>query len=213
MGAPGLTAPWPDVARCSGPALARRRNGAPAGPRLGHPRAAICFCPWLWAQVQALRDMCHPAVHTHSSARLMRVHARTHTHTHTHTRTCTRTVMHKHQGDTHKHTHGLYGKATSTRPQPPPAVRILYPQEPGLEDTPSSWAPPSPSLSLSHHVRSGGALLSRGTSMWGRGGARRQPPSLPSPALGPLPHKTRRLPPTRWPFLPKPEGWGGLGRI
>ena len=32
--------------------------------------------------------------------------------------TCTHTVVHKHQGDTHKHTHGLDGKATSTRPQP-----------------------------------------------------------------------------------------------
>lgn len=42
MGAPGLAAPQPDVARCSGPASARRRNGAPAGPRLGHPRAATC---------------------------------------------------------------------------------------------------------------------------------------------------------------------------
>lgn len=42
MGAPGLAAPRPDVARCSGPASARRRNGAPAGPKLGHPRAATC---------------------------------------------------------------------------------------------------------------------------------------------------------------------------
>lgn len=102
-----------------------------------------------------------------------------------HTRT--RTVVHKHQSDTHKHTHGLYGK-TSTRPQPPPAVRILYPQGPGLEDTPSSRAPPSPSLSLSHPVRSGNTPLPVGLSypeahrVWHQHvGQGRGPPSTPLP--------------------------------
>jgi len=130
--------------------------------------------------------------------------------------TCTHTVVHKLQGDTHKHSQGLDGKATSTRPQPPQAVRILYPQGLGLEDTPSSQAPPfSKPLSLPP-CPVGSTPLPVGLScpeahrVWhqhvGQGRARRQPCSLPTPALGPLPPRTRRLPPTRWPFLPKPEG-------
>lgn len=105
--------------------------------------------------------------------------------------TCTHTVVHKLQGDTHKHSHGLDGKATSTQPQPPQAVRILYPQGLGLEDTPSSRAPPSPSLSLSHPVWSAappflwGSPVQKhtgcGTSTWGRGGPAVSP--APSPLL------------------------------
>ena len=219
--------PWADVARCSGQASARRETGAPAGPRLGNPGAAICFFPHSCGHTHSSARVCagprghtrHPAVHTHSSARLSQACACAHIHTHT--------VMHRHQG-TLTNTQSLCMAKT-----PLPHLSPLQLSEsftPGARPGrhpfflgPTFSKPLSPTLSgpathpflwVSPIQKHTGCGTARGAGE----GAAINPlpprfPSLPTPALGPLPPKTRRLPPTRWPFLLKPEGWGGLGRI
>lgn len=121
---------------------------------------------------------------------------------------------------THEHTHSLSPWQRHSS-QPPPAVSILYPQGPGLDNTPSSWAPPSPSLSPTlssrqHHPSSCGLShpeAHRVRHQHVGGVHNRCPPSqspLPphscprtSPTSPPeAPTQTRHLPPTHRPFLP-----------
>lgn len=218
MRAPGLRGPQPDVARCSGPASARRRNGAQLGPpRLGHPRAAmLCLS-------SAVGTGAGPWGHmSPSCAHPQQCQARECTHAHTHTRT----VVHKHQvTPTSTLTPGLYGKTSTPRPQPPPAVKFFTPRA-RPEDTPSSRAPPSPKpLSLppcpvlAFTPPSCGALLSRSTqgvapSTWGRRGALKSTP-LPPPIL-PWDLSTQDPGASRPPVGPSSRSLkarGGLGRI
>lgn len=60
--------------------LGQEKEWGSSWAQVGPSQGRHMLCPQLWAQVQALGDTCHPAVHTHSSARLVRVHACTHAH-------------------------------------------------------------------------------------------------------------------------------------
>lgn len=175
--------------------ICQERDWGPSWAQVGQSEGKhMLLSAQLWAQVWAHEDTHtrHPAVHTTAMQGLCK---------HAHTWSCMDT------GYTHEHTHSL-----------PHPVRILYSQGPSVDNTPSSWAPPFPSLSLppcpvltpppSHRAHPSRSTQG-GAPACGEGEETKVAPfpprlaSLPTPALGPLlppllriPPKTRRLPPT-----------------
>lgn len=177
---------WPDV-------QVRHLPGERLGLQLG-PGWAIQGQPYaspltaVGTRVGPRGHTHHPAVHTHSSARLSQACVRAHTHTHTH---------HGHAQTPryiHRHTVSLYDKDTCAPPQPPPAVRILYPRGQAWKTT---LLPGSHLLqaSLSHPVWSSNtpllwSLPSRSTQgvaqHVGQGRGPQSTPSFPDSPPSPL---------------------------